>query len=50
MSKNIKWGLGIVAALVVVAGVVLYPRLIATAPDDSKVAKMTRFDNMWAPA
>jgi hypothetical protein len=48
MSKNIKWVLGIVAALVVIAAVVIYPKLVAEAPDDGKDAKMTRFENLRA--
>ncbi len=47
MSKGMKWGLGIVAVLVV-AAVVIYPKVVAEGPDDGKDAKMTRFDNLRA--
>jgi len=40
MSKNIKWALGIVAALVVVAAIVLYPKLVVTLPNDGADAKV----------
>ena len=39
MSKNIKWALGIVAAVIVVAAVVLYPKLVVTLPNDGANAK-----------
>ena len=38
MSKNIKWTLGIVAALIVVAAGVLYPKLVVTLPNDAGYA------------
>jgi len=37
MSKNIKWILGIAAALIV-AAVVLYPKLVVTLPPDGAAA------------
>ena len=40
MSKNIKWALGIVAALIVVAAIVVYPRLVVTLPNDGADAKL----------
>ncbi len=40
MSKNIKWALGIVAALIVVAAIVLYPKLVVTLPKDGADAKV----------
>ena len=30
VSKNVKWVLGIVVALIVVAGIVVYPKLVVT--------------------
>lgn len=42
MSKNIKWVLGIVAALVV-AAIVLYPKLVVTLPNDGADAKLVTF-------
>ena len=43
MSKNIKWTLGIVAVLVVVAAAVLYPKLVVTLPKDGADAKQFTF-------
>jgi len=43
MSKSIKWGLGVVAALIAVAAVVLYPKLIVTLPNDGADAKQFTF-------
>ena len=43
MSKNIKWALGIVAAVIVVAAVVLYPKLVVTLPNDGADAKPFTF-------
>jgi hypothetical protein len=40
MSKNIKWAIGLVAALIVVAAIVLYPKLVVTLPDDGAGAKL----------
>jgi hypothetical protein len=40
ISKNIKWALGIVAAVIVVAAVVLYPKLVVTLPADGANAKL----------
>ena len=47
MSKNIKWALGIVAALVVVAAVVLYPKLVVTLPKDGADAKLFTFKDTY---
>jgi hypothetical protein len=43
MSKNIKWTVGIVAALIVVAAIVLYPKLVVTLPNDGADAKPFTF-------
>ena len=43
MSKTIKWALGIVAALIVVAAIVLYPKLVVTLPKDGAEAKPFTF-------
>jgi hypothetical protein len=43
MNKNIKWALGIVAALIGVAAIVLYPRLVVTLPNDGADAKPFTF-------
>ena len=43
MSKNIKWALGIVAAVIVVAAVVLYPKLVVTLPNDGADAQPFTF-------
>ena len=43
MSKNIKWALGIVAALIFVAAIVLYPKLVVTLPNDGADAKPFTF-------
>src|SRR5271157_6173635 len=42
MSKNIKWAVGIVA-VIVVAAIVVYPKLVVTLPDDSADAKPFTF-------
>ena len=47
MSKNIKWGLGLVAALVVVAAIVLYPKLVVTLPPDGAEAKLVTFKDTY---
>ena len=43
MSKNIKWALGIVAVLIVVAAFVVYPKLVVTLPNDGADAKLNTF-------
>mgnify|MGYP006344471363 CR=1 FL=1 len=43
MSKNIKWAVGIVAALIIVAVVVVYPKLVVNLPDDGADAKPFTF-------
>jgi hypothetical protein len=45
INKKTVWAIGIVAVLVVVA-IVVYPKLVAEAPVDANVAKMTRIDNL----
>ena len=47
MSKNIKWGAGIVAALIVIAAVVLYPKLVVTLPNDGADAKLNTFKGTY---
>ena len=47
MSKNIKLALGIVAALVVVAAFVLYPKLVVTLPQDGAGAKLNTFKDTY---
>ena len=47
MSKSIKWGLGIVAALVVIAAAVLYPKLVVTLPKDGADAKTATFKDTY---
>ena len=47
MSKNIKWALGIVAALIVVAAIVLYPKLVVTLPNDGAGAKPNTFKETY---
>jgi hypothetical protein len=46
MSKNVKWGLGIVAALIVVGVLVVYPKLVVTLPDDGASAKPAHYENL----
>ena len=46
MSKNIKWVLGIVVALIVVAGIVVYPKLVVTLPNDGADAKPFTFKDV----
>jgi hypothetical protein len=46
MSKNIKWALGIVAALIVVAALVVYLKLVVTLPDDGADAKLAHYENL----
>ena len=46
LSKNIKWALGIGAALVVVAAIVVYPKLVVTLPNDGADAKMVTFKDV----
>ncbi len=43
ISKNIKWAVGIVAAIVVVSAIVVYPKLIVTLPNDGAGAKPNTF-------
>ena len=40
LSKNIRWTVGIVAAIVAVAAVVVYPKLVVTLPNDGANAKL----------
>ena len=40
LNKNIRWALSIVAALIVVAAIALYPKLVVTLPDDGAGAKL----------
>ncbi len=47
MSKNIKWAIGIVAAIIVVAAIVLYPKLVVTLPDDGAGATPNTFRNTY---
>ena len=46
MSKNIKWAIGIVAALIVVAAIVVYPKLVVTLPNDGADAKPFTFKDV----
>jgi hypothetical protein len=46
MSKNIKWGVGIVAAVIVVAAAVLYPKLVVNLPNDGADAKTVTFKDV----
>jgi hypothetical protein len=46
IGKNIKWALGIVVAVIVVAAVVLYPRLVVTLPNDGADAKPFTFKDI----
>ena len=43
VSRNSKWALGIVSALIVAAVTVLYPRLVVTLPNDGADAKLMTF-------
>ncbi len=43
MSKNIKWAVGIVAAIIAVAAIVVYPKLVVTLPNDGADAKPFTF-------
>ena len=47
MSKNIKWALGIVAAVIVVAAIVVYPKLVVTLPNDGAGAKPNTFKDTY---
>jgi hypothetical protein len=46
MSKSIKWAAGIVAAVIVVGALVVYPKLVAEAPKDDAQITETRFENL----
>jgi hypothetical protein len=46
MSKNIKWGLGIIAVLIAVAAIVVYPKLVAEAPKDDAQLTENKFANL----
>ena len=46
VTKKIAWGLGIVAALIVVAAFVIYPRLVAEVPDDNAQLTEIKFENL----
>ena len=46
MSRNIKWAIGIVAALIVVAGLVVYPKLVAEKPNDLAQVTEIKFTNL----
>ena len=46
MSKKIKWVLGIVAALIVVVAIVVYPKLVVTLPNDGADAKPFTFKDV----
>ena len=41
MNKNIKWAVGLVAAIIVVAAIVMYHKLVVTLPDDGAGAKLS---------
>jgi hypothetical protein len=45
-GKKIKWSVGIVAALIVVAAIVVYPKLVVTLPNDGADAKMVTFKDV----
>jgi hypothetical protein len=47
MNQNIKWTLGIVATLIVVAAVVVYPKLVVTLPKDGAGAKLVTFKDTY---
>jgi len=46
MNKNIKWAVGIIAAVIVVAAIVLYSKLVVTLPDESASAKPFTFKDV----
>jgi|APFre7841882724_1041349.scaffolds.fasta_scaffold15305_2 hypothetical protein len=47
MARNkIVWGLGIVAVLVVVAAFIIYPRMVAEAPEDNAQLTQIEFDGL----
>ena len=45
-GKNIKWAIGVVAALIVVAAIVVYPKLVVTLPNDGTDAKPNTFSGV----
>ena len=45
-GKNIKWAIGVVAALIVVAAIVVYPKLVVTLPNDGADAKPNTFSGV----
>jgi hypothetical protein len=47
MSKNIKWALGIVVAVIVVVAIVLYPKLVVNLPNDGVDAKLNTFKETY---
>jgi hypothetical protein len=44
--KKIVWAAGIIALLLVVAGIVVYPKLVVTLPNDGADAKMVTFKDV----
>jgi hypothetical protein len=46
MSKKIKWVLGVLAALNVVAALVVYPKLVVTLPDGGANATPAHYENL----
>jgi len=46
ISKNIKWAVGIVAAVIVVAGIVVYSKAVSDIPPDNAQASEIKFDNL----
>ena len=47
ISKNTKWALGIVAALIVLAAIVVYSKLVVTLPKDGADAKLNTFKDTY---
>ena len=47
MSRNIRWVLRIVVAIIVVAALVVYPKLVVTLPNDGADAKPNTFKDTY---
>ena len=47
MSKSVKWVLGIVVAIIAVAALVVYPKLVVTLPKDGAEAKPNTFKDTY---
>ena len=46
MNKNIKWAVGIVATIIVVAAIIVYPKLVVTLPKDDAQLTELKFDGL----